>query len=81
MSDDPDDDDFDSDDITEMNYGNLDHEDIQRRPLPGIPSTPTGVVYEEMELVSMSASDQEDNYDHLILPAAPATPTSDAEHN
>ena len=81
MSDDPDDNDFDSDDFTEMNYGNLDHEDIQRRPLPGIPSTPTGVVYEEMELVSMSASDQEDNYDHLILPAAPATPTSDAEHN
>ena len=54
---------------------------VQSRPLPGIPGTPTGVVYEEMELVSISASDQEDNYDHLVLPAAPTTPTSDVEYN
>ena len=64
-----------------MNYSNPDPEGIQRRPLPGIPGTPTGVVYEEMELVSISASDQEDNYDHLVLPAAPTTPTSDVEYN
>ena len=76
-------DDFDSDDITvqEMNYGNLDPDGIQRRPLPDIPGTPTGVVYEEMELESISASDWEDNYDHLILPDAPMTPTPDAEDN
>ena len=74
-------DDFDSNDITvqEMNYGNLDPDGIQMRPLPDIPVTPTGVVYEEMDLVSISASDQENNYDHLILPDPPTTPTSDAE--
>ena len=76
-------DDFDSDDINgqEMNYSNLDPDGIQSRPLPGIPDTPTGRVYEELELVSISASDQEDNYDHLVLPAAPTTPTSDVEYN
>ena len=75
--------DFDNDDITvqEMNYGNFELDGIQGRPLPDIPGTPTGVTYEQMELESISASDREDTYDHLILPDAPMTPTPDAEDN